>query len=63
MSEAVEQARAELIAALIRAGDVVIGNLDVATQASRAQADEALAEARFRGIVLTELLLEEGELP
>ena len=63
MSAAVEQARAELIAALVRAGEAVIGNLDAPCQARRIEADQALEEARFCGIVLNELLIEEGEHP
>lgn len=60
-SEAVQQARAASIAALIRAGELIIDNLDGATPESRAAADQALEEARFAGIVLNETLLEEGD--
>jgi hypothetical protein len=59
MSEAVDNARADLIAALVRAGDLIIGNLDGATLDSRAEAARALVDARFRGIVLNELLAQE----
>lgn len=59
MSDAVDNARAGLIAALVRVGELIIGNLDGATPESRAEADRALDDARFRGIVLNELLAEE----
>lgn len=52
-------ARAASIAALIRAGELIIDNLDGATPESRAEADQALEEAKFAGIVLNETLLEE----
>lgn len=58
-SDAVQQARAASIAALIRAGELIIGNLDGATPESRAEADQALEEAKFAGIALNETLLEE----
>jgi len=60
MSEAVDNARADLIAALVRAGDLIIGNLDSATPESLAEANRALDDARFQGIVLNELLAEEN---
>lgn len=61
MSEAVDNARADLIATLVRAGELIIGNLDGATPESRAEANCALDNARFQGIVLNELLAEEGD--
>jgi len=58
---AIEQARIEAINALLRAGEAVIANLDGATPDSRAEADRLMKESRFRGIVLNELLAEEGD--
>lgn len=60
MSEAINSARANLIAALVHAGELIIGNLDGATPESRAEANRALNDARFQGIVLNELLADEG---
>lgn len=60
MSEAADNARANLIAALVRAGELIIGNLDGATPESHAEADRALNDARFQGIVLNELLADKG---
>lgn len=57
----VAQARADAIAALVAAGERIIANLDGATEADRAEADRLLEDARFRGIVLNELLIEEGD--
>lgn len=59
-SDAVHQTRNSLVAALLRAGTLCIGNLDGSTPESLAETDRALTEARFRGIVLNELLIEEG---
>lgn len=59
-SPAVEQARAEVIAALLAAGTRILANLDGATAADCAEADRLMDEARFRGIVLNEVLIEEG---
>jgi hypothetical protein len=59
-SPAVAQARADVIAALVAAGERIIANLDGATEADRDEADRLLEGARFHGIVLNELLIEEG---
>lgn len=56
----IERARGEVIAALLRVGELCIGNLDNATPESLAETDRALDDARFSGIVLNELLLEEA---
>lgn len=56
----VDRARADLIVALLAAGSRVLANLDGATDADRAEADRLMEEARFRGIVLNELLAEES---
>lgn len=58
-SPAVEHARAEMIAAIVAAGECIIGLLDGATAEGKAEADRLLNEAKFRGIVLNELLAEE----
>lgn len=60
-SAAVQQAREELAAALVRAGTLCIELLDGSTPEKLAETDKALEEARFKGIVLNELLLEEAE--
>lgn len=59
-SPAVEQARADLREALVAAGMQCIANLDGATAEDLAETDRLLDEVRFRGIVLNELLAEEG---
>lgn len=61
MSAAIEQARAELADALVRAGTLCIELLDGSTPEKKAETDQALEDARFKGIVLNELLLEESE--
>lgn len=56
----VEQARADLALALVAAGRRCIANLDGATVEDLAETDRLLDEVRFRGIVVNELLAEEG---
>lgn len=63
VSAQVQQARDELIAALLRAGTLCIDLLDESTPEKKAEADKALEDARFKGIVLNELMLEEAEVP
>lgn len=60
VSAKVQQARDEVIVALLHAGGLLIANLDSATPESRAEYDRAMEDAKFKGIVLNELLLEEG---
>jgi len=61
MSAEVDRAREELAAALVRAGTLCIELLDGSTPELLAESNRALEEARFKGIVLNELLLEEAE--
>lgn len=61
VSVAVQQARDELVAAIVRAGTLCIDLLGGSTPELLAETDQALEDARFKGIVLNELLLEEGE--
>jgi hypothetical protein len=60
VSARVQHARDEAVAALVRAGTLCIELLDGSTPEKQAETDRALEDARFKGIVLNELLLEEG---
>lgn len=60
VSAKLQQARDELVAALVHAGTLCIELISESTPENHAAADRALDEARFKGIVLNELLIEEG---